>query len=91
MLLCQHVMPWLSATYPEENYVFQQDGAPVNTANSMQRSLENNMAVQWSQAVWLPYFPDRNLLNYGCVLPLRRVYDIKCMYLAPRTHGLFIT
>ncbi len=65
VLLCQHVMPWLSATYPEENYVFQQDGAPVHTANSMQRSLENNTAVQLSNAVWLLYFPDLNLLNYG--------------------------
>jgi hypothetical protein len=26
-----------------------------------------------------------------CSLPLRRVYEIKRMYLVPRTHGLFIT
>jgi hypothetical protein len=26
-----------------------------------------------------------------CLLPLWRVHEIKCMYLAPRTHGLFIT
>ncbi len=28
---------------------------------------------------------------HSCLLPLRRVHEIKRMYLAPRTHGLFIT
>jgi hypothetical protein len=29
--------------------------------------------------------------EYICSLPLWRVHEIKCMYLASRTHGLFIT
>jgi hypothetical protein len=37
--LRQHVMPWFSATYPEGNYMFQQDGAPRYIANSIQRSV----------------------------------------------------
>ncbi len=48
-LLCQRVMPGLSATYREGNYVFPQDGAHTHTANSTQRFLENSMAVQWSK------------------------------------------
>jgi hypothetical protein len=27
-LFNHHVLPWLSATYPDENYIFQQDGVP---------------------------------------------------------------
>jgi hypothetical protein len=48
-LLCQHVMPGLSTTYHEGNYVFQQDGAHIHTANSTQRFFENSMAAQWSK------------------------------------------
>jgi AraC-like DNA-binding protein len=59
-LLCKHMMPWLSATYPEGNYVFQRDGAPTHTANSTQTFLEKNMAVHWSKVVWPPYLPDLN-------------------------------
>jgi hypothetical protein len=38
-------MPWLSAMYPERNYMFQQYSKPAHTANSMLRFLGNNMAV----------------------------------------------
>jgi hypothetical protein len=46
VLLFQHVMPWLSSTYPEENYMFQQEGAPMHTANSTHRFVEINIAAQ---------------------------------------------
>jgi hypothetical protein len=46
VLLFQHVMPWLSSTYPEENYMFQQEGAPTDTANSTHRFIETNIAAQ---------------------------------------------
>jgi hypothetical protein len=64
-LLRRHVMPWLSATYPEGNYVFQQDGAPAHTANSTQTFLAKNMAAHWSNVVWPPYSPELNQLDYG--------------------------
>jgi hypothetical protein len=48
-LLCQHVMPGLSATYHEGNFLFQQDGSHTHTTNSTQRFLENSMAAQWSK------------------------------------------
>jgi hypothetical protein len=62
----QHKIPWLSATNPESNYVFQQDSpAPAPTTNLTQRFLKNNLAAQWSKEVWLPYSLDVNLLDYG--------------------------
>ncbi len=45
VLLFQHVMPWLSSTYPEENYMFQQEGAPIHTANSTHKFIETNIAA----------------------------------------------
>jgi hypothetical protein len=50
-LLRQHVIPWLYATYPEGNYVFQQDGAPAHTSNSMQKFIESNMEAHWSDGL----------------------------------------
>ncbi len=64
-LLRRCVIPWLSALYPEGNYVFQQDGAPAQTVNSTQQFIESNMATHWSKTVWPPYSPDLNLLDYG--------------------------
>jgi transposase-like protein len=64
-LLRRHVMPWLSAKFPEGNYVFQQDGAPAHTANSTQTFLAKNMAAHWWKEVWPPYSPDLNPLDYG--------------------------
>jgi hypothetical protein len=64
-LLRRHVIPWLSATYPEGNYVFQQDGSPAHTANSTQQFIESNMAANWSKTVWPPYSPNLNPLDYG--------------------------
>jgi hypothetical protein len=64
-LLRRNVIPWLSATYPEGNYVFKQDGVPAHTASSTQKFLESNMAAQWSKMVWPSYLPDLNPLDYG--------------------------
>ncbi len=50
-LLRRHVVPWLSAKFPERNYVFQQDGTPAHTANSTQTFLMKNMAAHWSKEV----------------------------------------
>ncbi len=58
-LLRRHVIPWLSAMYPE-GY-----GAPAHTANSTQKFIESNMVVHWSKMVWPPYSLDLNLLDYG--------------------------
>ena len=35
-LLHSDVIPWILKTYPDGNFVFQQDGGPANTASSIQ-------------------------------------------------------
>jgi len=64
-LLHQHVLPWISRTYPDGNYVFQQDGAPAHTAYSTQQFLKENMSSYWPAAKWPPYLPDLNPLDYS--------------------------
>jgi DDE superfamily endonuclease/Transposase len=64
-LLRQHVVPWLKTTYPEGNYVFQQDSAPAHAARSTQEFLRENMASHWSPELWPPFSPDLNPLDFS--------------------------
>ncbi len=43
-LLGQHVVPWVQRTYPDGNYVFQQDSAPAHIARTTHEFLRENMA-----------------------------------------------
>jgi hypothetical protein len=72
-LLRRHMMPWPCATYPQGNYVFQQDGAPAHTANLTQRFLEKNIVAQWSKEFWPLYLPELNPCDYDIwgVLPTK--------------------
>jgi hypothetical protein len=49
-LLRQHVVPWLQRTYPDGNYVFQQDSAPAHAASTTHEFLSENMAL--SATAW---------------------------------------
>lgn len=64
-LLQQHVVPWLKENFPEGNYVFQQDGAPVHTATSTQNFLAANLAKFWDRSMWPPSSPDLNPLDFS--------------------------
>jgi DDE superfamily endonuclease len=64
-LLRQHVVPWLKRTYPDGNYVFQQDSAPAHAARSTQDFLRENMASHWSPELWPPFSPDLNPLDFS--------------------------
>ncbi|QQP55180.1 Transposable element tcb2 transposase, partial [Caligus rogercresseyi] len=59
------VKPWLDATYPEGNYVFQQDSAPGHKAKITQKWCEENLAAFWPWSMWPPSSPDCNPLDYG--------------------------
>ncbi|QQP40983.1 Putative transposable element [Caligus rogercresseyi] len=59
------VKPWLDATYPEGNYVFQQDNAPGHKAKITQKWCEENLAAFWPWSMWPPSSPDCNPLDYG--------------------------
>lgn len=80
------VKPWLDATYPEGNYVWQQDGAPGHNANVTQKWLKANLANFWPKELWPPSSPDLNPLDYGfwgvlesraCSVPHKSVEALK--------------
>uniref|UniRef100_A0A0K2V5T5 Uncharacterized protein n=1 Tax=Lepeophtheirus salmonis TaxID=72036 RepID=A0A0K2V5T5_LEPSM len=46
------ILPWLKATYPEDNYVCTQDGAPSHTLAKCQKFCIDNMADFWDKDMW---------------------------------------
>ncbi len=72
-LLRKHVVPWIQRTYPDGNYVFQQDSAPAHTAKTTQEFLRETMAEFWTPADWPPYSPDLNPLDFSVWSVLQKV------------------
>jgi len=67
-LLDTHVIPWAKATYPEGNFVFQQDGAPAHNATAIQAKLTEELGGPdhfWRKEMWPPQSPDLNPLDYS--------------------------
>ena len=67
-LLDRHVIPWVKATYPEGNVVFQQDGAPAHNAAAVQVKLTEELGGPdhfWRKEMWPPQSPDLNPLDYS--------------------------
>uniref|UniRef100_A0A0K2UA52 Uncharacterized protein n=1 Tax=Lepeophtheirus salmonis TaxID=72036 RepID=A0A0K2UA52_LEPSM len=42
------ILPWLKATYLEDNYVWIQDGVPSHTSAKWQKLCTDNMADFWA-------------------------------------------
>jgi inhibitor of nuclear factor kappa-B kinase subunit alpha len=61
------ILPWLKASYPEGNYVWQQDGAPSHTSNRCQKFCQDNMASFWPKDFWPPSLPELNPLDFFLV------------------------
>ena len=59
------VLPWTKQTYPNQNWIFQQDSAPAHRARTTQEFCKNNFPAFWSPQQWLPYSPDLNPLDYA--------------------------
>ena len=64
-LLTKHVLPWIKRTFPDGNYVWQQDGAPCHTAKKTQEFLKENLTNFWGKDMWPPNSPDLNPLDYS--------------------------
>ena len=60
-----HVRPWIESSFPNKNYVWQQDSAPGHKAKSTQKWLKQHFADHWSPDLWPPSSPDANPLDYG--------------------------
>ena len=63
-LLRYHVLSWLKATYPNGNYVFQQDSAPAHKAKTTPEWMKQNLANYWACTLWPPSSPCLNPLEY---------------------------
>jgi transposase len=64
-ILKAKVLPWLKKTFPQNNYEFQQDGAPAHTSNRTQEWIRTNFAGFWDKTVWPPSSPDLNPLDFS--------------------------
>jgi hypothetical protein len=58
-LLRKHVVPWIQRTYPDGNYVFQQDSVPAHTARTTQEFLRETMAEFWTPGEGPGYAPHK--------------------------------
>ena len=45
-----HVLPWLKRTYPQGNYIFQQDSAPAHKAKITHKFMDDNFAEYFALA-----------------------------------------
>ena len=62
------MLPWIKATYPEGNFVFQQDGASAHSTTAIQAKLTEELGGPdhcWRKEMWTPQSPDLNPLDYG--------------------------
>ena len=58
------VAPALRDPYGKDHYVFQQDGAPVHTANIVQAWCRENFPDFLDKTLWPPSSPDVNPLGF---------------------------
>jgi hypothetical protein len=64
-ILRSKVLPWLKKTFPNGDYIFQQDSAPAHASNKTQDWLRMNMAGFWDKNLWPSNSPDLNPLDYS--------------------------
>ena len=84
-ILKSKVIPWLKKKYPDEKFIFQQDGVPGHTSKVTQAFLTCNIPF-WPAGLWPPSSPDLNSLDYriwthvdgkACAKPHRNVESLK--------------
>ena len=59
------VLLWTQQTYPNQNWIFQQDSAPAHRTRTTQEFCKNKFPAFWSPQQWPPYSPDLNQLDYA--------------------------
>ncbi|QQP39381.1 Uncharacterized protein FKW44_020252 [Caligus rogercresseyi] len=59
------VKPWLDSTYPDSNYVWQQDSTPAHKAKKTQDWCKGKLRDFWSWQMWPPSSQDLAPLDYG--------------------------
>ena len=61
-----HSTPWLNAFYPDNIYVWQQNGAFAHTSKKVKKFCSTNMASFWSKDFWLLSSYDLKPMDYFC-------------------------
>ena len=64
-MLSHNVWLWLKATYPNRNYVFQQNSAPAQKAKTTQTWMKRILANYWPWTIWHPSSSCLNPLDYA--------------------------
>jgi len=64
-LLNNGLLPDCRRLYPDEDYIFQQDGAPSHTSRLTQNHLEQNTPNFIKKNEWPPQSPDCNPMDYS--------------------------
>ena len=62
-ILASRILLWVKKMTIGTDYIFQQDGAPTQTANSVQEWLKTN--INFWKDFWPPQSPDLNPLDYS--------------------------
>ena len=61
----KHVLPWIKRTFPDVNYVWQQDSAPCHTAKMTQEFLKEKLTNFWGKDMWPPNSTNLNPPDYS--------------------------
>jgi hypothetical protein len=64
-MLKSRVLPWLMKTFPQGNYIFQQDSAPAHASKETQEWLRINVGNFWDKNIWPSNSPDLNPLDFS--------------------------
>uniref|UniRef100_A0A0K2TK09 Tc1-like transposase DDE domain-containing protein n=1 Tax=Lepeophtheirus salmonis TaxID=72036 RepID=A0A0K2TK09_LEPSM len=72
MVLRFTILPWLKATYSEDNYIWNQDGAPSHTSAQFQKFCADNVAEFWPKDMWQSSSPDLNPLDFAALSTLEK-------------------
>ena len=74
-LLHEHLLPDCKTLYPQNDYVFQQDGAPSHTSRASQEYLAENTNQFIKKDEWPPQSADCNPMDYAIWdMLIERVY-----------------
>jgi hypothetical protein len=64
-MLMEELLPWVQEQAWESSFCFQQDGAPSQTANSVQQWYRQNFEDFWAKDCWPPSSPDLNVMDFS--------------------------
>lgn len=67
-LLSEEVMPWVKNEYGEAPILFQQDGAPSDTAKVVQAFCRDQFAAFWAKEEWPPSSPYVNPMDFSIIV-----------------------